>query len=63
MRKRYVVEVNNKKYVVYVGQFDVIITDEHGNELFDMVKSDVELIYKIWREVRAQKMRERWLKR
>jgi len=62
MRKRYVVEVNNKKYVVYVGQFDVIITDERGNELFDMVKSDVELIYKIWREVRAQKIRERWLK-
>ena len=62
MRKRYVVEVNNKKYVVFVGQFDVIITDELGNELFDMVKSDVELLYKIWREVRAQKIRERWLK-
>ena len=62
MRKRYVVEVNNKKYVVFVGQFDVIITDEHGNELFDMVKSDVELLYKIWREVRAQKIFEKWLK-
>ena len=40
--RRYVVEVGGERYVVYVDEQIVIIADEQGHELFDIVRKDLE---------------------
>jgi len=36
---------------------DVIVADEQGHELFDIVRKDLELLCKIWEKVRKAEAR------
>jgi len=56
---KHIVEIDNRKYVVYENEGNVLVVDDHGNKLFDIInisKKDLELLFKIWKKVKERKV-------